>query len=76
MFWLFMVYTVFGVLILLTMGGALEGIRRALSHMIRLEKELHLEVTTKVRVAGYFVPYFAMTVVILIFCCVMAFRFR
>lgn len=51
----------FGVLLLWCMCGALEGYRRAISHMIRLEKELGLTATTVCRVSHY-APYFGLLI--------------
>lgn len=72
--WLFGLYTVFGVLVFLAMLGAFEGTKRALQHMIRIEQELGLVVTTKVRVVYQFLPHFSLAIATLTTCLVVLFR--
>jgi hypothetical protein len=67
-FWLFTFYALLGVLALLAMLGAIEAIARALAHMIRIEKELGLSPTTRIRPLYQFVPYVGMTVLGLVAC--------
>jgi hypothetical protein len=67
-FWLFTFYALLGILTLLAMLGAIEAIKRALAHMIRVEKALGLVPTTKIRPVYQFAPYVAMAVLGLIAC--------
>ena len=71
-FWLFVLYATFGLFVTGAMFGALEGVRRSLRHMIRIEQELSLETTTKVQYVWHFLPYFAMHLLVLCFAIVMA----
>ena len=68
LFWLFLLYTAFGIVILFTMIGAMEGVRRALGHMIRIEQELRLQQSTQIQIVYQFLPYFVMAILIVLFC--------
>lgn len=67
-FWLFSLYALLGILVLFAMLGAIEAIMRALAQMIRIEKELGLVPTTRIRPVYQFAPYLAMAALGLIAC--------
>jgi hypothetical protein len=58
------------------MAGALEGVSRALKHMIRIENELALKESTEVRVVCQFIPYFMIAVVGTAACAITSIRFK
>ena len=63
---LFLLYIVFGILVSLAMISAFEGVLRALGHMIRIEGELGLVVTTEIKKIQILGPHLLLVVATLI----------
>ncbi len=73
---LFFLYSVFGVVVGLAMLGAFEGVKRALTHMILLEKNLYLTQTTMVKIAYQFIPYFIILILGIVACVSVCLKFK